>query len=346
MENRETSLELYEDKERKEKVNEHVNKYSRYCDFIYYESSITPGLVLAMRVLKPEKPSYILASTHGWHMSIRDFVEMDKPASEYLTLQVDMRGRAFSDGEPDCNGYELYDIIDACEYAKKHYSEYIADTEVVYFEAGSGGGGNSYAVVSKFPDYFAAASAMCGISDYGIWYDNDHVGEFRDEMDVWIKPKNAGYDEAYASRSGITAVENLLTPLAITHGEMDIRVPVYHARNYIEAARKCGKTDLITYMELKGKGGQDHWTNATDEDKREMEIFREKNRKEHRHPITIPRKGKMKVCGYLVTKEFSVFCDSLDRVGNIMYNLDEESFEYIGNGDVKILRHHESYLTK
>ena len=54
----------------------------------------------------------------------------------------------------------------------------------------------------------------------------------------------------------------------------------------------------------------------------------------------------MKVCGYLVTKEFSVFCDSLDRVGDIIYNLDEESFEYIGSGDVKILRHPEIYLTK
>lgn len=115
---------------------------------------------------------------------------MNEPSGEYLRLQIDMRGRAFSDGAADCNGLELYDIIDACEYAKKHYSKYIIDPEVVYFEAGSGGGGNCYAVISKFPDYFAAATAMCGISDYGMWYDNDRTGEFRDEMDIWIASKS------------------------------------------------------------------------------------------------------------------------------------------------------------
>ena len=332
LQNNETSLDLYEDKERKEKVSERRNKYSKYCDFVYYESSVTPGLMLAMRVLKPEKPSYILAGTHGWHMSIRDFKEMDAPASEYLTLQIDMRGRAFSDGEPDCNGWELYDVIDACEYAKKHYGEYIVDPEVVYFEAGSGGGGNSYAITAKFPDYFAAASAMCGISDYGVWYDNDKCGEFRDEMDVWIKPKNEGYDEAYASRSGIAAVQNLCTPLAVTHGEKDIRVPAYHARNYVSEAERCGKTDLVRYMEMPGIGGADHWTNASEEDKRKMEIFREQNRAEHRLPVTIPRKGKLKVLGYLFTKEFSVICESIDTVGEIAYNLDTDYFEFIGNG--------------
>lgn len=157
---------------------------------MYYESSITPNLKLAMRVIKPEKPSYIIAQTHGWHMSMPEFCEMNEPSGEYLRLQIDMRGRAFSDGAADCNGLELYDIIDACEYAKKHYSKYIIDPEVVYFEAGSGGGGNCYAVISKFPDYFAAATAMCGISDYGMWYDNDRTGEFRDEMDIWIASKS------------------------------------------------------------------------------------------------------------------------------------------------------------
>ena len=33
-------------------------------------------------------------------------------------------------------------------------------------------------------------------------------------------------NEAYKSRSGITTVENILTPAYIIHGETDIRVPV------------------------------------------------------------------------------------------------------------------------
>ncbi|MBQ7933280.1 MAG: alpha/beta fold hydrolase, partial [Lachnospiraceae bacterium] len=180
-------FEEFEDRIRLGKVEgKKANQYSRYCDFVYYNSSVNPELTLAMRVLKPEKPSYILAGTHGWHQSIPKFEELTAPASEYLQIQVDMRGRAFSDGKQDCNGLELMDVIDAIEYVKEHYSEYILDKEVVYFQAGSGGGGNAFAIAGKFPDYFAHVVSTCGMSDYALWHQNDRVGEFRDELDVWI----------------------------------------------------------------------------------------------------------------------------------------------------------------
>ena len=93
-------LEAFEDRIREEKSSsKRENKYSKYCDFIYYQSTIHPELTLAMRVLKPQKPSYIIATTHGWHMSVGAYCEYDLPVSEYLRVEVDMRGRAFSDGK-------------------------------------------------------------------------------------------------------------------------------------------------------------------------------------------------------------------------------------------------------
>ena len=107
--------ELFEDAIREDKIlnSDRVNKSSPYADFIYYASSRNPELTLAMRVLKPQKPSYILARTHGWHMSIPPFEPRNEPdeSISYLTIDVDMRGRAFSDGNADCNGWELYDIL-------------------------------------------------------------------------------------------------------------------------------------------------------------------------------------------------------------------------------------------
>lgn len=323
------NLDIFEDKERiGKKSDEKKNIYSKYCDLIYYNSTHDPELTLAMLVYKPDKPSYIKAATHGWHMSIKEFHPLDKPQGEYLTVQIDMRGRAFSDGSADCNGWELYDIIDGIEYVKKHYKEYIIDEKVVYFEAGSGGGGNAYALACKFPDYFAHITSMCGISDYELWYKNDSIGEFRDELDVWIG--DFENKEAYASRSGITAVENICTYMSVIHGTTDLRVGIEQARGFMEKAYKTDKYNYISYMELPGVGTREHWGNTTDEQMDSISLFPEAARKAHRVPVNIPRKGKMVICGYLFTKDFSVVLNNIDRVAHVEYDLDRNIINVIG----------------
>ncbi|MBE6685177.1 MAG: hypothetical protein E7592_05960 [Ruminococcaceae bacterium] len=332
---------IFEDIERREKTDERQSKYSKYCDLVYYPSSVTPGIELAMMVYKPDKPTHIFVTTHGWHMSIPSHsVESVTGASSCLAVHVDMRGRALSDGKADCNGFEIYDVIDACEYVKKHYAEYISDPEVVYFEGGSGGGGNAYALAAKFPDYFAAITSMCGPSDYAVWYDNDPIGEFQDELSVWIgeRGEKGAYNEAYASRSGIYGVKNLCSPMVIIHGETDERVPVYHARNYMKEVERQGKTDLVKYTELRGIGGFEHWQNATEADMQLIDRLSKENREKHQKPVEIARKGRMAVLGYLVTKHFSVFCESLDTVAEIIYDLDADTFEFIGDGKYTIIK--------
>lgn len=321
--------EAYEDTIRLEKIyTQKENIYSRYCDFIYYQSSVDPELTLAMRILKPEQPSYIQAGTHGWHMSIPKFEEYSEAQSKYLRVDVDMRGRAFSDGQQDCNGWELLDVIDAIEYVKRHYSEYILDPDVVYFQSGSGGGGNAFAIAGKFPDYFAHVVSMCGMSDYALWHRNDQVGEFRDELDVWVG--DIQNEAAYASRSGITFVENLCAPMAITHGDGDIRVPEYHSAQYVRKAQELGKGDLVTYKKLVGIGGKDHFTNITPEGMDQVVEFCETQRSAHRQPVRIPRKGRMVIGGYLYTKDFSVILDSIDKLASIEYDLDRQLFRITG----------------
>lgn len=278
--------------------------------------------------IETRKASYILASTHGWHMSIKGFQEYEMPVSEYLCVEVDMRGRAFSEGSQDCNGWELYDVIDAIEYVKAHYQEYLLSTDVVYFESGSGGGGNVYAIAGKFPDYFSHITVLCGISDYALWYRNDEIGEFQDEMDIWIgSPDN---EEAYCSRSGITTISNLCTPMAIAHGKTDIRVPVEQARNFIEEARNQGKEQLVSYMELPGVGTREHWGNATPQMLDEMTAFCEVEQKTHQVSVSIPRKGCLTIAGYLVTKQFSVFMNSINRVTKVSYDLDAHELSVDG----------------
>lgn len=331
------NLDIFEDKVRKEKEKLHISKSSPYCDFIYYRSSRDQNLSLAMRVVKPEKPGYIKVMTHGWHMSVSEFVHMNKPLenNEYLILEVDMRGRAYSQGKPDCNGWELYDVIDAVNFAREYYKDFIKDSWVVYFEGGSGGGGNALSIIGKFPDFFAAATALSGISDYELWYRNDSIGEFRDEMDDWIGCGPDDNPEAYKSRSGIYLLENLYTPLFIAHGETDKRVPVEQSRRYTAMAAEMGKSNLIKYMELEGVGTRDHYGNAKKEQIQKMYELSENNRISYRKPVEIPNKGRMVIAGYLFTKKFSVVLDSIDKLALLDYDIDENVFHVCRNKSCK-----------
>lgn len=320
---------LYSDRNREVKHDnlEIKNKYSKYRDLIYYRSSINPDIALAMIVNKPDKPSYLVATTHGWHMSIPQFVENNDKPSKYLEVIVDMRGRAFSEGKQDCNGYELFDLYDACEYVKKHYKDYIIDENIIFYEGGSGGGGNAYELACKFPDYFAAIVAMCGISDYALWYKNDLVGEFKDEMEPWIGYTPEQNLEAYASRSGIDGVSNLRSPMFIAHGETDIRVPCYHARNYVNKANEVGRGNLVTYWEVPQTGGPDHWTYITDENAKKLEQLCDEHKQAHLKPVTLERKGSLIIHGYLKTKYFFVVLDDIGAVGKIDYDIDKDYFK-------------------
>ncbi len=293
---------------------------SKKVDFFRIGSTVSDSVEFAIVVYKPDKPSPVLLMSHGWHMSVKPpKADSPNPSPRFLTVQVDMRGRKYSTGRPDCNGYELYDFYDAYKYVTEHYKKYISDPQQVYYMGGSGGGGNGYGLVGKFPDLFCSAQISCGMSDYAEWYRQDSVlKEFRDEMDVWIGTTPEQNPEAYASRSGITTVSNLLTPLYIAHGETDPRVPVDHSRNYVEKARALGKQ--VTYLKLAGVGTRDHWGRITPEQLAQRRALEREALKPHPVP-QLPQKGKLVVGGYVVTKHFSVFLDSVDSVGEVTYDL-------------------------
>ncbi|MEE9431173.1 MAG: prolyl oligopeptidase family serine peptidase [Melioribacteraceae bacterium] len=303
--------------------------------YLSYKSTQDTSLTLYANFFKPKKPSPIIVWMHGWHGRAKRRSADDVPPSlskEWFLIQPDMRGRADSEGKQDCNGWELQDIVDAVEFAKKEYPNLISNPERICLIGGSGGGGNVLGLVGKFPDYFSAALAEFVISDYGMWYRADTLKkEFRDEMETkgWIGGSPSNNAEAYRSRGGLTTVENLLTPLAIIHGDRDIRVQVEQARAYVEKAKQVGTSNHINYLELPGVGAYikgAHWENATKEQKQAKVQLTKNHFAKNLSPIEIPRSGKFIVTGYLKTKHFEVILESIDNIGEIIYNLDKDEY--------------------
>lgn len=316
---------LYEDRVIEKKNSDTCFFNSEHVDFIKVSSSRTPGVYTAAVIYKPDKPSAIIVTTHGWHMSVmQPFSDSSNPHPGYLTVQVDMRGRAYSTGNADCNGLELFDIYDVIEYVKKEYASYIVEPGVMHYVGGSGGGGNGYAIIAKFPDLFHSAVVQCGISDYAKWYTEDIVGEFRDELDIWVGCSPSESPEAYNSRSGIALISNVITPLLIQHGDCDIRVPVSHARDYYRVSKDNNKN--VSYTEFKNVGGKDHWDNLTGamRSERDRECYAHLESYSKSKP-SLPVRGKMLVGGYLVTNHFSVFMDKIDQLGEIEYDLETKA---------------------
>lgn len=301
---------------------------SPYQDYRTYPSSVTPGIRLGLNVIKPLRPGYMLVQLHGWHMSMPKPQRREEPVpdNDYVLVQVDMRGRAFSQGEADCNGLELMDIYDAVQFVRGAYRDWLLDPAVVYLEGGSGGGGNVLAAVNKFPDLFAAASALYGISDYAVWYANDELGEFRDDMDVWIGCTPEQDPERYMARSGLHLAENQRTPLYIAHGDRDDRVPVVQSRLYVERMNRLGRADLVLYDDMEGVGGFGHADNITEEQRARLETNKRLNKERHRVPVEIERRGSFVVGGYLVMKPFRVWLGHVDRLARVTYDLDSAHF--------------------
>jgi hypothetical protein len=261
-----------------------------------------------------------MVTSHGWHGSLEE-PDPDAAPRARLTLEVEMRGRGRSSGKADLSGWELQDWIDAVEFAKREYAEHISDPECVYAEGGSGAGGNVYAIVGKFPDYFSAAIVRSGMSDYALQCELDEIGEFREDCVAWIGGTPGDNPEGYRSRGGITTVRNLLTPLHIDHGETDVRVTIAHARRYVAAARALGRT--VKYLEWPDVGDRRHWSNFTPEQDRELAASIETFLTEHQKPPVLPAKAELVVAGYVKTRAFEIVLDDIDRIGKVAYDLSD-----------------------
>lgn len=311
-------------------------------EYVQYPSSSDSSLRLFAQFRCPASSGIILVKMHGWHGAVKvaHTDNISNPIERgYFVIEPEMRGRGEATGSPDCNGWELQDVIDAVEFAKVRYRDRIVSPEIVLLWGGSGGGGNAYGLVGKFPDYFSAAIMESGMSDYGLWHTFDRKGEFRDEMEgvdgkdpkgrpAWIGGSPETNAEAYRSRGGLTTVGNLLTPSMIFHGSDDVRVPAMHARLWAGAALGQGRGSLVAYHEMPGVGDNRlHNANETKVQQTARIRAAEAFLRAHRAPPVLPSSGSLVVAGYVKTARFEVILDSIDRVGRVDYDLAAGRFE-------------------
>lgn len=188
---------------------------------------------------------------HGHTTTVPDGIIQRFATKGVFAIRTYKRGFGNSQGSPDDGGKEVYDFRDAVEYVKNNYGQYI-DEDNINVIGYSGGGGNTYGLITRFPDYFNTATVFFGMSDYGYnstygWYTNGATGTQQTIMQTRIGGTPASVLDNYYSRAFyLGAKNNPYTNIQLFYDTAETNVPQSHATQYTTVSGAEGFTNVTT----------------------------------------------------------------------------------------------------
>ncbi|HZS09576.1 MAG TPA: S9 family peptidase [Blastocatellia bacterium] len=129
----------------------------------------------------------------------------------------------------------------------------VADPERMAVMGGSYGGFMTFWAITQ-TDRFKAAIGHAGISD---WYSFHGQSDVPGLMEFGFAGHPWEATEAYRKWSPMTYVDHVKTPIMITHGESDKRVPITQGEQYYRALRKNGVEVLFLRYPREGHSIQE-----------------------------------------------------------------------------------------
>ncbi len=151
----------------------------------------------------------------------------------------------------DCGGADLNDVEEAAKYIETRSD---VDPSKIALVGASYGGFMTFLATTKIPDYWAAAAAIVGITDWKEMYELSDAA-FKSFIEKYFrKPEeNPGL---YYDRSAINFAQNLKAPLLIWHRGNDSRCPLAPVQKYADRLRELGKDFEMNVVWDEGHGFQ------------------------------------------------------------------------------------------
>jgi len=144
----------------------------------------------------------------------------------------------------------------------------VADPQRLVVMGGSYGGFMTFWTITQ-TDRFKAAIGHAGISD---WYSFHGQSDIPGLMEYGFAGQPWTSAETYRKWSPMSFVDRVKTPIMITHGERDLRVPISQAEQYYRALRKRGIEVLFLRYPREGHGIQEP-NHVIDLSNRQLEWF-------------------------------------------------------------------------
>jgi dipeptidyl aminopeptidase/acylaminoacyl peptidase len=177
-------------------------------------------------------------------------------AAGYAVLMPNPRGST---------GYgNQFTVANVGDWGGKDYQDYmagvdaviakgIADPDKLVVMGGSYGGFSTFWTITQ-TNRFKAAIGHAGISD---WYSFHGQSDIPGLMEYGFLGYPWTSTEVYRKYSPMTYVDRVTTPLMITHGEEDRRVPIAQAEEYYRALKSRGVEAVFVRYPREGHGIQE-----------------------------------------------------------------------------------------
>ena len=174
-------------------------------------------------------------------------------ARGYAVLQPNPRGssgRTFAFGNANRNDWGGKDFVDIMKGVDHVVALGVADSAKLAVMGGSYGGFMTFWAVTQTPR-FKAAIGHAGISD---WYSFFGQTDIPNLLEGGFGGLPSQSKATYERWSPIEHASKVTTPLLITHGEEDRRVPIAQAEQYYRLLKKQGKTVEFLRYPREGHG--------------------------------------------------------------------------------------------
>lgn len=289
---------------------------------VAYASSIDPSITnlyakVAYDSTKTNLPIVILM--HGYTQdasTMTPWIMNDMAKYGLFAVAVGMRGRNPQNQTLwDISARELHDIVDAVEYVKANYGDFVDPTNV-NVSGYSGGGGNVFGLAAKFPDYFNVLVSHFGISDYGYdavnsWYATNPERQASLAQFIGFTPTtNLG---AYRSRAHhLGAGKNFAGGfLFMFHDDADTNVPSRQSVSVGDQMTANSRTNFDLNVSV--PSDPIRWIHASPDPNQPVRFSRDiwgPDILAKTYPQwTIAASGTALICGYLKTKLFEIWLD-------------------------------------
>ncbi|MFH1006755.1 MAG: alpha/beta fold hydrolase [Candidatus Latescibacterota bacterium] len=246
-----------------------------------------------------------------------------------FAVAPDMRGHGDSAGKRDSGGVELMDIYDAIVCLRESFGNRI-DPGNVNIVGYSGGGGNVFSCVTKFPDLFRSANAFFGISDYAYWH--EHVPQYAPQIAEDVGGAPSEVPDCYAARNSLLGVgNNPFTAIQLFHDEEEQSCPPYFNQEYKRIAKTLGYDNVALHESLVGDGLRwIHGYPKKGSDLIQAEDFFVPGMLARAYPKpTLREKQKFMVLGYLKTERFTIWLgDGQNAVAECWYLRSEREHKF------------------